>query len=467
MKDHPYDKTVAEDILRYARELVDRSLVEVIGPQLRDHGISGKGNFGQVLERHYFLYELNSDTLPDFPEAGLELKTTGILPDAQSWRAKERLKLNAINFGTVHAETFDRSAFLAKNRRILLICYHYRQGVPVIERVIRFADIWELAEDDLVQIEADWNLIVSYVRDGRAHELSEGLTNYLGACVTGQGKGRDLVVQPFSPVLAKRRAFSFKQPYVTRIVREFVARDLRTSLEDEATLVTNTEELSSAGDLEQLVLERFKPYIGLTEAEAWDRIDGRVRRPSLANKSRRYWLNAAILGVPGTRRIEEFDKAGIKMRSFPLRTLGRKPKEDFPFAAFQFNDLVRESWESSALRTDLLNRFLVVYYRTDDDKTYRLEDAVFWAFPEDLLDSEARKTWVKTVRLVRQGRSKVLPKATETGLVFVRTKGKNAEDQSVLPNGIFVPKVSFWLHKDFLQRVFADVDRYPKRASLV
>src|SRR5690554_8131141 len=144
----PYDHTDADDILRYTRRLIDKSLREACGAAITSHGIKGKGNFGQALERHYFLYEPNSDSRPDFPEAGLELKTTGLVPSKHGWRAKERIKLNAINFDTLQHETFDRSAVLAKNRRTLLVCYVYVAGQPAIERVVRLADIWDIPEDD-------------------------------------------------------------------------------------------------------------------------------------------------------------------------------------------------------------------------------------------------------------------------------------------------------------------------------
>lgn len=464
MQGLPYDHTDANEILRYVRRLIGCSLRDALGPDIEAHGIKGKGNFGQALERHFFLYEPNSDTGPDFPEAQLELKTTGLLPGEDGWRAKERLKLNSINFDSLQHETFDRSAFLEKNRRMLLVCYVYVKGQPVIERVIRLADIWDIPEDDLIQMEAEWNLIAEYVRCGRAHELSESLTNYLGACRTGQGKGRDFVSQPCSPIPAQRRAFSFKQPYVTRIIKEFELRSRRVRRE-ESTLVSDSVQLERAGGFERLVLERFQPFVGLTEAEAWGMLDPEIRRPSPGNKNRRQWLNSAILGVPGRRSIEEFEKSGIAMRSFPLLSRGRRPKEDFPFAAFEFSDLMGERWESSALRTDLLNRFLTVFYRQDDSGVYTLEDAVFWGFPETLLDSRVRETWVKAVRLIRQGRSDELPKATETGLVFLRTHGRDSSDVSWLPNGAAVPKVSFWLHKDFLQSVFDDSAGYPSRAT--
>lgn len=462
----PYDHTDAEDILRYARRLISRSLSDACGAGITGHGIEGKGNFGQALERHYFLYEPNSDSQPDFPEADLELKTTGLVPSEQGLRAKERLKLNSINFDSLQHEVFDTSTLIEKNRRTLLVCYMYVKGQPVVDRVVRLADIWDIPEDDLAQMETEFNLIREYVRSGRAHELSESLTNYLGACTTGQGKGRDFVPQPCSPIPAKRRAFSFKQPYVTRIIREFEERERRTR-DAEVSLVAAPAELEGPGGFERVVLERFEPFLGLSEDEAWSRLDSSIPRPSTANKNRRQWLNTAIIGVPRSKRIEEFDKAGVTMRSFPLRSAGRKPKEDFPFPAFDFNDLVRERWETSALRTRLLNRFLTVFYRLEDAGTYVLVDAVFWGFPEELLDSQVRETWVRTIRRIRQGRWRELPKGSDTGLVFLRTHGRDSQDVAHLPNGVAVPKVSFWIHRNFMQDVFDNRDLYPSRASLL
>ncbi len=444
---------------------IGRTLRQVLGDEVANHGIAGKGRFGQVLETRYFRYPLNSESRPDFADAGLELKATGLVPDGHgSWKAKERVKLNAINFHEVSSEDFWSSTFLRKNLSILLICYAYEKGQLAVDNMVELVDNWRIPEQDLIQIEREWNLIVDLVREGRAHELSESLTNYIGACTTGQGGGRDLQEQPCSDVLAKRRAFSFKQPYVTRIVREFVAReDRRRAKVRGGSLVTSLDELREAGSIEHLALRRFEPHLGRTEADITREFGIRVPH----SKNRRETLNLAILGVRGTRRVDEFDKAGITMRSFTLRMGTRLPKEDFPLPAFEFSDLSDERWGTSALRTHLLNRFLTVFYMLDGTGTYTLKDAVFWAFPESELDGAVRETWVRTVRLVRQGRIDGLPKAADTHLVFLRTHGRDSRDTSRLPDGRAFPRVSFWLYRAYLKRVFEDVGTYPIRASAI
>jgi DNA mismatch repair protein MutH len=52
----------------------------------------------------------------------------------------------------------------------------------------------------------DYDVIFSKIKDGKAEELSEGLTKQLGACTKGTGKS--LVKQPNSETLVKPRAFS-------------------------------------------------------------------------------------------------------------------------------------------------------------------------------------------------------------------------------------------------------------------
>ena len=80
----------------------------------------------------------------------------------------------------------------------------------------------EFPESDKLVIAKDWALIKSYIDNGQAHQLSEGLTNYLGAATKGSS-GRDLTRQPNSSEMAMRRAFSLKTSYVNRIVKKLLS----------------------------------------------------------------------------------------------------------------------------------------------------------------------------------------------------------------------------------------------------
>ena len=54
--------------------------------------------------------------------------------------------------------------------------------------------------------------------EGKAHELSERNTTYLGACTKGEGHNKDFTSQPFSDIKAKRRAYSLKATFINRII---------------------------------------------------------------------------------------------------------------------------------------------------------------------------------------------------------------------------------------------------------
>ena len=53
------------------------------------------------------------------------------------------------------------------------------------------------------------NLIINKIRAGKAHEISEGDTNYLGACTKG-ANADSVREQPFNSIVAKQRAFCLK-----------------------------------------------------------------------------------------------------------------------------------------------------------------------------------------------------------------------------------------------------------------
>jgi DNA mismatch repair protein MutH len=79
--------------------------------------------------------------------------------------------------------------------------------------------MYEFPVNDLPVIKSDWEKIQGKVMQGKAHELSEGDTFYLGACRKGAGGAKEkLRTQPFSSIGAPSRAFSFKQGYLTRLI---------------------------------------------------------------------------------------------------------------------------------------------------------------------------------------------------------------------------------------------------------
>ena len=81
---------------------------------------NGKGGLGTSVEYFHYDYAPNSESRPDFAEAGLELKCTPLkLLTDNSMGSKERLVLNIINFIEEADKTFETSSFWNKNKFLL------------------------------------------------------------------------------------------------------------------------------------------------------------------------------------------------------------------------------------------------------------------------------------------------------------------------------------------------------------
>ena len=74
-----YDKTDPISIYEYALPLIDHTLREIVGDAaVAGYNSNNKGEPGQMVEELYYHYKPNSSPEPDFREAGVELKTTGL-----------------------------------------------------------------------------------------------------------------------------------------------------------------------------------------------------------------------------------------------------------------------------------------------------------------------------------------------------------------------------------------------------
>ena len=136
----PYDKTNPISIYEYALPLIDHTLREIVGDEaVQGYNMSGKGTLGQMVEELYYHYKANSDPTPDFEEAGVELKTTGLkkLKDL-SLQIKERLVVDMIDYNEVVNQPFEMSLFYCKCRLMLLLFYLYDGKLEQYDRYFLF-----------------------------------------------------------------------------------------------------------------------------------------------------------------------------------------------------------------------------------------------------------------------------------------------------------------------------------------
>ena len=170
-----YDKTSIASIFEYSQKLIGHSLREVVGEKkLQASNLQGQGKGGleQMIEELFFEYPINSDPGPDFKEAGLELKGTGLYKQKSGeLQIKERLVCDMIDYCAVVEEDFDNSLFYLKCRIMLLIFYLYEKGVNKWDLRYIYTVIWQIPQKDLIIIKRDFNIIVNKIKAGEAHLL--------------------------------------------------------------------------------------------------------------------------------------------------------------------------------------------------------------------------------------------------------------------------------------------------------
>ena len=128
-----------------------------------------------------------------------------------------------INFNEIVKETFETSHLLEKNENLLILWYYYKKNISVRDLKFYTYLLYSLHQDEDV-IRNDFKIIQEKVLKGKAEELSEGDTTYLGACRKGT-KGTDTRSQPYSDKPAPSRAYCLKQGYMSGIIEDLCQKE--------------------------------------------------------------------------------------------------------------------------------------------------------------------------------------------------------------------------------------------------
>lgn len=429
---------------------------------------NAKGGLGQVVEESYFGYQINSDERPDFEHLNVELKVTPFKRNKNgSLSAKERLVLNIINYLEEINYDFYNSSFWRKNRKLLLMFYEWLPNTDRKDYKIIKSLLFTYPEDDLEIIKQDWQTIVAKIKEGKAHELSEGDTNYLGACTKGANRNQ-LRQQPFSDKLAMQRAFSLKQSYMTVLVRKYIYKE-------KLQRFTDSEELKEKSLLE-ILTDKFSPHMGKTIKEIAKEFDIHYNPRS---KSIVPSIISALLGIKGTKlnNIEEFAKANIEFKTIRLELNG-KPKESMSFENIDFHQWTNEIWENSYIRNRFLeSKFLFVIFEYRERKEENpnrnlfLKGIKLWNMPISTIEKEIKELWKEInlkiykgidIQYKKRGKTIIetndLPKVGFNGVAHVRPKGSSGKDKMLLPNGQRITKQCYWLNNNYIADVVTNLN---------
>lgn len=450
------------DVLRRAEEAVGIPLKDI---DKTGRLSTGKGAIGTVIEESWYGYTPNSESEPDFPEAGVELKVTPyVRGKTGDIRAKERLVCNIINYMEEYDRTFQTSSFWVKCNTMLLMSYEHHYDRPKGEFKIDKAVLFSFPEEDLLIIEKDWETIMNKVRAGKAHLISEGDTLYLAACTKG-ATSASVRQQPFSNIMAKQRAYSLKGSYMTQILNQYIFGSVRSE-----KVIHHWEDLQDKS-FEDYIIDRVKPYYGISQSSLkWHfNIEG---NPKNVNEL----ILAKMLNVTGRiANTEEFQKAGIVPKTIRVQKNGRIA-ENMSFPTFEFCEIIEQTWEESELYEYLApTRFLFVIFREAEDGEFVFDQVKFWNIPNDDLD-EVHSVWERTVAIIRRGVKLTqtpnqvlnnLPAQTENPVSHVRPHSSKSyyrfEDGSVhgtgtpgnaslLPDGRMMTKQCFWLNNTYIEK---------------
>lgn len=478
MSNLPYDKNDENSIEVYAKRLIGHTFQEVIDKriysttQVRENSeitygnTKRKGGLGNLLEELYFGYKANSESEPDFKEAGVELKVTPFeIKKGNQYRAGERLVLTMINYSGPIEDDLYESHLWKKCKRLLLIYYWRDRSLSSnLQYPIQYVSLFTPSETDLAIIENDYKIIAEKVMSGKADELSESDTYYLGACTKGATAEKSIVNQFYPPhTPAKKRAFCYKNSYMTYVLNEYLIEDS----ESYETIVDNPSELENQ-DITEYIISKINKYAGKTDKE----IASIFNLDYTANKAQWTTLTYRMLGIK-SNRAAEFRKANVSVRVIRLEENGSM-KECMSLSPFKFNELIEQKWEDSDLHNylDETKFFFVVFQKINGE--YVLKGSQFWNMPVDDLNGKVKEGWEKTVNTIKDGvkweissnkiSNNLLNKADKL-IIHVRPHASKSfyrdldgttygtgskEDANELPDGRLMTTQSFWLNNDYI-----------------
>ena len=490
-----YDKKSDKDILRFAAGLIGHSLADVASIPEEVINKSNKGQMGLLVEKYYFGLEVNNRPEPDFAEAGLELKVTGLIPKGEDeLRAKERLSLTHINFHEIVNETFETSSLVRKCGKMLILCYRYDKEVSEVDRIFTNDQfIYSLLSQDFEILKNDWLTIKGKVQAGLAHELSETDTIYLKASRKGQGGSKEKPVsQPYSDTKAMKRGFSLTYNYLSHLIATASAnierkvgpamvrpakiaefgeipeprKSRNTNLElpmgefqpmanpqsevveheDMSGFAANAEKvIQTSPDFKSQAHACLAQHVGLKTNELV-----KLFPVNSAAKSYRYNLLVKALESKGISK-EQLSNAGIKLKTVVLNSRFI-PKEHMSFTAFNYDEVRYEDWEDSTFFNEIEQIFLLVIFQESPDGVERLSKVSYWGMPyADRL--VAQEVWEETQSRI-QNHIFIFPASSESEIAHVRPKAKDGSDK-VIFEGHERPRMAFWLNKQYLAKVIS------------
>jgi len=476
----PYDHTNPESIEQYGKLLIGKTLRDLLPDKIgmfdQKYPLSDKGRLGKIVEGEYFGIDPgNSHGVPDFSEAGVELKTTSVTERKNKYhgkrkgvfRAKERLSLSKITQPASECEKlevcFGKSSGFNKIRLMMFIAYEYDSNKKTEDQFFRFAKMIKYEDfPDKVKntMRKDWKIITDKVNSGHFADLSSSDTEILEASTSGKGhlKGNEV---------SERRLAYFQRFVNTGILDPYLNK-----IWPSPDIVDGVEAIKEKG-FEKSIKDSFTPYFNLDEDVICEKLN--IEFPS-RSKNRLKIITDSIAG-PHIKQISEDESGEIKLKTLRLDWDGNPP-ESWSFPHFTYigeGNITGEIWDADdenaaypeikRLLTE--TQFAIPIWRQKEGlgrkgkllglERYRLEDIVFWRMPEQDIEKYVRPVWERTKWVIQNGEvdSKGFFEFTDStfnSVCHIRPHGRDNKDLlPTLRNGN-QRKNCFWLDKKYLMQ---------------
>lgn len=356
--------------------------------------------------------------------------------------AKERLVLTMIDYMKVCEEEFYSSHVYSKCSLMLLIHYLHEAVKERIDYRITHSTMFQFPQADLEIIKRDYQTIIEKIKNGKAEEISEGDTVYLGACTKG-ASSKTLRPQPYSDTMAKQRAFCLKQSYMTHVLNNYVV----PSTSNSESVIKDFNILKEVS-FEEYIIQKLSKYYNMDVEFLKNEFNITY---DISNKSFTYLLAKGILNVVN-EKIEEFEKANIEIKAIRLKKSGI-PAEAMSFPTFKYTEIVNQEWENSELyETFSSKKYLFIIYQYLNEDTLIFKKAMFWNVPASDLNTEIKRVWEETVKRIKNNEYNNLPRSSESNILHVRPHGRNAQDTYPTPDGKNATKKCFWFNKEYIKK---------------
>ena len=460
-----YNKSLQKNYVNYYEEGLG---IADIGLQynapVTETNTNAKGQLGNFLERYYFGYNPNSNQDADFLKTGIELKQTPIdVKKNGDYTAGERLSITNISYNEPVEDNFYKSHVWSKIKLILLVQYLRDKSLDRMQYTIMFVNLFTPPKEDLNIITQDYQLIISKIKDGRAHEISESDTLYLGACTKGSTAEKSTVAQFYgNHIPAKKRNFCFKRQYMDYVLHVYV---LNNNVPYESIIDNNN--LSLTTSFENQIIGLINKYVGKSDKELCELFNVDY------NKNKAQWITLAyrMLGIKGNKA-SEFAKANIIVKAIRIEENGNIT-ESMSFPTIKFKEFAKQEFEDSDFCHYFEEtKFLFVVYKSNG-QNYFLKGAQLWNMPYSDLYGDAKIGWESIRNKIKNGitftiKNEIvkndLPKKKDNRILHIRPhaqrsawklnngfeKGNIQKDADELPSGEWMTTQSLWLNNTYV-----------------